>query len=349
VARVDPISVIEAGYRLEGTEERWLARLAKAARPLLEGGHGVYAYRFDMSGSQVPYELSQVVVLGTDPRHVEEVFAAGGRHIDPSVLRKLHTLPKSRAVPRSLQAAGASFREWGLPQPEPIVELRRRWGVDDYLALCTIEPGGHGVAIVGPQRHPRRFTRRTCHLWARVAAHVAAGRRLRAALDAAGEAADAASGAEAILTSSGRVEHAEGAAKATNARLVLQRAVLAQERARTRSGRQDPEASTRAWTALVSGRWSLVDHFESGGRRYLVARPNPLPVPDPRALTERERAVAHLAVLGKSNKLIAYELGIHASTVANHLAAAMRKLGIASRTELVTLMMSGLGPPSSPR
>lgn len=93
-----------------------------------------------------------------------------------------------------------------------------------------------------------------------------------------------------------------------------------------------------AWSALVSGRWSLIEHFESDGRRYLLARPNEICVVDPRALTERERTVAELASLGKSNELISYELGIASSTVANHLAAAARKLGVGSRTELVSLL-----------
>jgi DNA-binding NarL/FixJ family response regulator len=65
-------------------------------------------------------------------------------------------------------------------------------------------------------------------------------------------------------------------------------------------------------------------------------------LPDPRALTDRERTVAHLAALGKSNKLIAYELGLGESTVATHLSTAIRKLGATSRIDLVRLLQ-GLG------
>jgi DNA-binding NarL/FixJ family response regulator len=66
-------------------------------------------------------------------------------------------------------------------------------------------------------------------------------------------------------------------------------------------------------------------------------------VPDPRALTERERVIAHLAALGKTNKLIAYELGLSPSTVATHLATALRKLGLRSRTQLVATL-AGMAP-----
>ena len=118
----------------------------------------------------------------------------------------------------------------------------------------------------------------------------------------------------------------------------LREAVLRMEKARGRAGRQDPERATEAWTALVGGRWSLVDRFERGGRRFLVARPNLHQLRDPRALSPRERAVAHLAALGKSNKLIAYELGLAGSTIATHLSAALRKLGATSRVDLVRLI-----------
>ncbi|MEO1057571.1 MAG: LuxR C-terminal-related transcriptional regulator, partial [Actinomycetota bacterium] len=51
-------------------------------------------------------------------------------------------------------------------------------------------------------------------------------------------------------------------------------------------------------------------------------------------LTERERQVVELASSGRSSKDIARDLGISSRTVDNHLGAAYRKLGIASRHEL---------------
>jgi DNA-binding CsgD family transcriptional regulator len=94
---------------------------------------------------------------------------------------------------------------------------------------------------------------------------------------------------------------------------------------------------------LVAGRWSLVDHFERSGRRYLVARRNDPSVRDPRALNLRERQVVWYASLGHSNKLIGYQLGLSFSTVATHLANATRKRGVASRVELIALVRSVLG------
>lgn len=52
-------------------------------------------------------------------------------------------------------------------------------------------------------------------------------------------------------------------------------------------------------------------------------------------LTEREQAVARAVVEGKSNKLIARELGITERTVKAHLGAAFRKLEVSDRLQLV--------------
>jgi DNA-binding CsgD family transcriptional regulator len=42
--------------------------------------------------------------------------------------------------------------------------------------------------------------------------------------------------------------------------------------------------------------------------------------------------------MGHPNKLIGYSLGLSVSSVATHLASAMRKLGVRSRVELIELL-----------
>ena len=51
-------------------------------------------------------------------------------------------------------------------------------------------------------------------------------------------------------------------------------------------------------------------------------------------LSKREREVARLVALGKSNKAIASELSISGRTVENHVTSALKKLGATSRAEL---------------
>jgi FixJ family two-component response regulator len=55
-------------------------------------------------------------------------------------------------------------------------------------------------------------------------------------------------------------------------------------------------------------------------------------------LTPAERKVADLVVTGKTNKLIAQELGLSTRTIEAQRARLMQRLGIRSRTELVRLM-----------
>lgn len=90
------------------------------------------------------------------------------------------------------------------------------------------------------------------------------------------------------------------------------------------------------WTELALGRWTELDAFDRSGERFLVARRADDAPPTERApLSAREREIVELAAVGRSNKVIAFDLGIAPSTVAGHLTKAAAKLGAASRVELL--------------
>ncbi|MGZ3419665.1 MAG: LuxR C-terminal-related transcriptional regulator [Polyangiales bacterium] len=97
--------------------------------------------------------------------------------------------------------------------------------------------------------------------------------------------------------------------------------------------RLDEDATTSLWSEVVAGGWSVVEEFEADGRRWFVAQRASRDFFE--ALTPRERTVVTRTVAGHSNKVIAIDLGLAPSTVAGHLASAMRKLGTTSRVELV--------------
>jgi DNA-binding NarL/FixJ family response regulator len=99
----------------------------------------------------------------------------------------------------------------------------------------------------------------------------------------------------------------------------------------------DAEEAARVWQALVAGRWSVVDTLESNGRRFILAQANASPHRGLKALTKRERQIVEHAARGLSNKAIAYALGLAPSTVATHLSAAKKKLGGATRMQLVEM------------
>jgi len=66
-------------------------------------------------------------------------------------------------------------------------------------------------------------------------------------------------------------------------------------------------------------------------------------------LTRRERDVARLVALGKSNKVIAHDLGIGERTVEGYVASALAKLGFDSRARLAAWAVTkGLAEPAHP-
>lgn len=95
------------------------------------------------------------------------------------------------------------------------------------------------------------------------------------------------------------------------------------------------------WSVLVSGRWSIVDFVDRDGKRMMLARKNPVGGPNVAALTDDERDVLWLATQGHSRKYIGYELGLSVAQVGRRLTAAMRKLRIDSRRELVRRFAGG--------
>jgi DNA-binding CsgD family transcriptional regulator len=104
---------------------------------------------------------------------------------------------------------------------------------------------------------------------------------------------------------------------------------------------KEPEQAVDLWKGLVSGRWTLLDHFETDGTRYVVARRNEVRLTGLRALTERERQAVGYAALGHTNKLIAYEMGLSASTIGVLLHRAAKKLQTTTRGGLVAAYTAG--------
>jgi DNA-binding CsgD family transcriptional regulator len=113
-----------------------------------------------------------------------------------------------------------------------------------------------------------------------------------------------------------------------------------------RPGELGSDTGPAFWEGLAQGRLSFVDSFDSEGRRYLIARVNPLTNGAPSRLSQRERQIAGLVASGHSNKSIAYELGLSPATVAVLLGRALRKLGVGSRVVLARLrQVCGNGGP----
>ena len=79
----------------------------------------------------------------------------------------------------------------------------------------------------------------------------------------------------------------------------------------------------------------MVDWFDSDGRRFVLAHPNPANVGDPRGLTEQEAQVVTFAALGETGKMISYRIGMSEAFVSRALESAMRKLRVKTRAQLI--------------
>lgn len=263
-----------------------------------------------------------MVSVGDVPPNVMKVFSGGDAHLSDEERRVAYG-PSPRPLELITQVLARRLPR----RTSPGLERLRAAGVRDIRAAYGLDASGHGYVLCAPLRSSPALSRRDLARWSRLRAHLLAGLRLHTQPTEP----------EAVLAPGGKLAHAVGRARSRSAREVLREAARRVDRARSRRGRADPDAALDAWRGLVSGRWSLVDRFERDGRRYLVARPNEPVVAERRSLSAREQQVVTYAALGRSNKEIAYELGLAPSTVSTHLKEAMRRLGLPSRAALVEL------------
>jgi len=318
------LAILEAAYAVGATDREWLAAIAQAAGPAYDLGLGVCAYFTEVGG---PGEIRNWGHVGSLWREVHAVYEQTLAAMGPEAMRQLHMMGPFGSTTRLGSMSLDTDR------------ITASMGASTACGVMGLDAEGRGISLAtwsppGRVSPPRPGEAR---FWARIAPHLATAARLRRGLVVSGTPG-------AVLEPGGRVGHAEGAAKDRAVRTSLRDATLRIDRARAAGARLEDDEALTLWHCLVERRWTMVDSFESDGRRYVVAYPNqPAPLAIEK-LTERERAVAMAAALGHANKMIAYELGIADSTVATLLSRAARKLGVQTRVELVKLLRtSSLG------
>jgi DNA-binding NarL/FixJ family response regulator len=323
---------VEAAYSYDaGSETEWLKRVAEAVLQNLPAARGAIAYSYEIQQREsAPWIAPRAMAEVNTPPGLGVAFLYTGEH-EPQFQRAIAAYHRVTGL-----QSGLGYLK-SVPEFVEHEQFYRQGlqsnGFDDIVSLAAADPTPLGCLIALPTESAGTLHRSSRLHWKRLAAHIAAGFRIRRRI-AESVTEDATREAEAILEPSGRVAHATREASARSARDALRAAVLAADRARGPLRRRAPDEAIEAWRGLVAGRWSLLDHFDRDGRRYLVAHRNDPDAPDPRALTLRERQVVSYVALGESNKLIAYELGLSASTVGVLLTRAAAKLGVRSRAEL---------------
>ena len=314
----DPIELVERGYAACGDTLEWMRAVAEPIVGCLGfGAAPAAAFCFGPSGLEDGY-----------------VVCAAAGHSKAATLADLTAAIAcgSPREQRALRAAALVPGVWSSREvtgSAPHSAIARAAGYVDSPAVVVHPADRPPVVFVTLCREAYRIDSSRRALWRMLATHLGAGCRL------SGRAPSPhAPDVEYVMAPDGRVVHASGDELDERTRERLRRAARDVDRARTRRGRCDPHAALELWRGLFSGRWSLVDHFDSDGKRFLLARRNDPVAPGP-ALPLRQRQVLFYVATGWSNKEVGYALGISDTTVAAHLRRALTALGIQSRNEWI--------------
>ncbi len=317
------LTMLEAAYELSSGGGGWIGALAATLAEAYGSPRTTYGYTATLDRNSRPVFHNACLPIATDP---VALLAAAVSELTQEQLQSFYK-------PGTIRGGLAD----GLG---PMAALG---AVDSVHALHELFGGGRLVHVGGCDAGGR-----TIHVGVfvdgdapglesgaqeRLGVHLHAAMRLRHSL---GDVAALDAG-EAVFEADGRLAHAKGGA--ITRRDALESAVRAVDASRAKAVRApsgDPDLLD-VWQGLLEGRWSLIDRIDSDGRRYYVALVNPpLGVPA-RALTANEAQAVAMAVVGEPNYMIAYALGVASSTVANWLHTAIRKLGVANRSELIRL------------
>lgn len=315
------LEILEAAYGHGPHQTDWLRQIGETLRRSVPNAVSCYCFEVYRADGRVQINRPWT----EDPRvgtQLQETFA----HAPAPLLDLFFATPLQACTSNDiLREAGVAF------ESTMFADVYQGLGFADVFAVTAVGPAGRGVVLGVGLARPGGPEPRERVDWVHVAAHVAAARSLRVLL-AGGSAIERAS---AVLSPDGRVEHLAESEAHDDIAAILHQAVKQVEHAR-KHAHSDTEALA-LWQGLVDGRWSLVEQFESDGRRFYAAIRNPPDAVKLRALTRREAEVAAYVASGTTTKTTAYALGLDEVTVRGYLRSAMTKLGMHSRTELVAL------------
>jgi DNA-binding CsgD family transcriptional regulator len=309
------VSAVRAIYAIDEPDERaWLGRVLEKVRSCVAGATGGFAYTYDIGGPPEGWTIAHPIVDLAPPKLADHIFAAfRGASAD----ERRGLLPRLGPSGTFSAVTGQTLAVFGAREAS-------RWSMHDAVHVNALDADDRGVLVSLTIPSPRTLAPLERRRYAMLAAHLAAARRLREAARAA---------PELTFDARGRLVHAAPGHERTTPRLREHVSAWVRHNAGGERGTRG-DAVLASWSALVDGRYSLVDRFESDGRHFLVAHENPPNVRDPRGLTKAEAAVAAFVRRGHPLKLVAYELGLSIGTVSGLLARVFAKLGVRTRGEL---------------
>lgn len=302
--------IVEAAYRLSVSRPTWLDGLARASDDAFGQGRGTVAIVVDATDIRRPRALDyrSTRAIPSLDRVVEDALA----RLQPEYVEEsLHP------------SASLATEADGMAQPGIRLWLEA-FGARDLLTILAMDASGLGVLVAVNLAAPANAQARRSISLAQLAAHVLGAYRLREQVP---------SEEEAVFRASGDVVSANGAVRDSGALGDLTSAVRAL--GALRASDADDARALGEFTSRVDATWSVVAEVADGAEQWVVARRNPpTTIPLPESLSLRERQVMSLLLLGRTPKVVAYELGIAHSTVRVLVSRALAKVGAKSVDEL---------------
>ena len=314
------LDVIDAAYHIDGGDDVWLSNVMGAATPMMSRGLGMVGVLYDASRPGIFHSehiaIGGMPMEGVTPELCREALEPGPE--GAPLVQELFGRVQCALVSETLAKCFPNLLKY---TPDGAPDIFFINSTDPTLQGCVLSANVPDHAPIEPAMHL---------FWSRLSAHLVTAYRLRRRLRT--QKGTPLEQAEAILTPEAKVAHATDAAGDSEVRELLSETVRTQARLRAKDRRADPHA-VGEWKALVDGRWSLVEHVDTDGKRMITAQRNESATSGTIGLSQHEQQVLSYATLGHSNKLIAYELGLAHSTVRVLLARAASKLGARGREE----------------
>jgi DNA-binding NarL/FixJ family response regulator len=329
--RLDWIRLPEAAYAYARNDEAWMEAITEGFQSAVVGASAVGMH-----------------VISHDPDFanavkIEKAFPAAWLEMktDDLVVMRGEIARAIYYPPFTVGTHGDLMPMLNEETREALLGWRRNNGVGDCMAML-MHPSPNMVLLLFAfyERALPIMSPRERRVLTQIALHIESGYRLRhrpemvrAELTADGKVLDSIFPADDEGSGLGLGLGNPTPTAVTNAMLETHAARI--KRARSKQERMNP-GSLDLWTSLIEGRVTLTPRDSGSERRYVVLE-NPIATHPLRALTQGERDVITLAARGLSTKLTAYALGISSATVSSRLGSIARKLGLASRTELVRI------------
>jgi DNA-binding CsgD family transcriptional regulator len=312
--RADWVGVVEAAYAEHSDDGVWGRAVLDAVRKVMTGGElGLEIFEYDGEGAI----RNRAVAL--HPFAYEPHLTSPDNPtlaMPPAIFRAFY-FPRTMVITHGDVDPTLAAEDRGFARA-----FRKNAGFEDALGVVVHPaPGVCGVLYGGSDRRVVLESKERAVL-SRIGIHLETAYRLRHRPEAL----------VAVLRPDGKVEHRASGQEDTAGLTAQVRRI---EQARSRATRADATA-LHLWSALVAGQVSLVERGDGASRRYLVVENAPRKQPI-RALNPGELQVLALSARGMHGKLVAYALGISASTVSTRLGSAAEKVGLLTRTELVRL------------